>query len=269
MAECLRILAAGPWRTDQVRVFRQPAVDIPRAAEAEIDRLWRKELAAAKAENKKLFNGPILYLRDVNAGIEHLTLHLALADYKSFLVTTLRYYDLFARAFPVNITPALGNSVLLTCGNHLLLGVRSSLVAAYPGRAHLFGGVLEPPAHETGNHSLNNSSVHATHPLLDHLRRELHEELHLFPTDLIGTPRVMLLVQDLFLHQPELIWHWEISERFLQCGTPGKQAMDRHEHERIIQVKRMRAVDVEKVAGITLTPASSAAIDMLVGVSRQ
>ncbi len=260
MSRNVEILARGPWPASAVQVSLVQPPDMSHDAAAEIDRLWELELTAAKHENRLLFNGGILYLQQALATPHGLRLDLGNADYKTFLITTLRHHTWFARHFPACIRPALCNSALLTCGPDIILGVRSGRVAAYPGMAHLIGGVLENQPAETpvavAGHSLNSGL------LLNHLLQEIQEELGLITEDLAGTPRVLLLVQDGLLHQPELIWHCEITSSAMHKATHGTTAQDRHEHDRILRINLNQAT-LQSADGIALTPATEAAIDML------
>lgn len=265
MSRNVETLARGPWPASAVQISLVPPTDMSDDAAAEIDRLWELELAAAKQENRLLFNGGILYLHQALATPHGLGLALGNADYKTFLITTLRHHAWFARHFPACIRPALGNSALLTCGPDIILGVRSRRVAAYPGMAHLIGGVLENQPAETpaavANHSLNAGV------LLYHLLREIQEELGLITGDLTGTPRVLLLVQDGLLHQPELIWHCEITSSAMHKATHGITAQDRHEHDRILRINLNQAT-LQSADGIAFTPATEAAIEMLRELNR-
>ena len=140
------------------------------------------------------------------------------------------------------IAPALGNSVLLTHADQALLGVRSARVAAYAGRAHVFGGVLDylkPGARTMGG-------------VLEHLRRELEEELGLGAADLPGEPRALALVRDMRIAQPELIWHWEVPGEL--AGLAAR--LERAEHDSHVLFRRGGG-DMEM-----LTPVARAAVGL-------
>ncbi len=181
-------------------------VAMPAEAAAFIQQRWSAYAAQARAAGKTLFNGPITRLISARSETRNDQLHIALtlgpADYKTFLVTCLRDHDWFKKHARAAIAPALGNSALLTHGNRALLGIRSEKVSAYPGRAHLFGGVAE---------LLGTEKFPATAAgLVTHLEVELHEEAGIGPADLSPTgPRLMGLALDNILHQPELFWQWE------------------------------------------------------------
>ncbi len=265
MVRNLELLARGPWPASAVEVSLVEPPDISKKATAEIDRLWEMEIAAAKQENRLLFNGGILYLRQAIATSHGLRLELGNADYKTFLITTLRHRAWFSHHFPDCIRPALGNSVLLTGGPDIILGVRSGRVAAYPGMAHLIGGVLENQVAATPG-EIAGPSLHAG-LLRNHLLREIQEELGLISGDLAGTPRVLLLVKDRLLNQPELIWHCEITGSAMDKATQGTFAQDRDEHDRILRISLNKAAG-HLAEGVALTPATTAAIEMLRGMDR-
>ncbi len=261
----LELLARGPWAASAVQVSLVGPPDISDEAAREIDRLWELEIAAAKQENRLLFNGGILYLQRAVATSGGLRLELGTADYKTFLITTLRHHARFATHFPGCIRPALGNSALLTCGPDIILGVRSRRVAAYPGIAHLIGGVLENQPTKTPEAVAGprrNASL-----LQNHLLREIQEELGLMADDLAEVPRVLMLVQDGLLHQPELIWHCEITASAMEKAAHGTSAQDRHEHDRILRISLSQAAG-HSVDDIAITPATAAAIDMLQRINR-
>ncbi len=258
MAESLKILASGPWPREHVSVTISGSQSHTKQADAEINQFWETELAAARRENRILFNSPVLCLQKYEITDRGLALQLARSDYKTFLVTTLRHNGFFLRHFPDSIAPALGNSILLTCGTQALLGVRSRRVAAYPGHAHLIGGVLDCRSGEVEKTAGPGAQV-----LRDHLLAEIHEEVGLDAADLARPPQVLLLVQDTVLNQPELIWHGEISEQSMNQAMQPSDAEDRHEHERMLTLSIAAAAEK---TDMPLTPAARRAITMLAGL---
>ena len=113
-----------------------------------------------------LFNGPIASLSAYSLSANPPRLHLILtpSDYKTFVVTRLRDRDWFQAHAPHAITPALGNSILLTHAGRAVLGVRSPRVSAYAGHAHLIGGVVDVEPAPTPTDA---------RPLLHHILREI------------------------------------------------------------------------------------------------
>ena len=187
-----------------VEVLWEPQPQVVSAAAAEyIDRHWLQYAAEARAAGKTLFDGPITRLLEVRTDrMPHVVLRLGPSNYKTFLVTRLRDRAWFDAHAPADVSLALGNSALLTCGDEALLGLRSDRVSAYPRRLHSFGGVVE---------ALGTARFPAsTEGLLAHLRLELDEEAHLKPHELEESgPRLLSAAMDDFLGQPEIIWQWK------------------------------------------------------------
>lgn len=206
MAE-LTILSDGPVNADAIDVTWEEPSLMPKHAQAHIDERWSQYMQDATSKGKSLFNAPVTKLirarRDANAqGQPKIQLTLGPTDYKTFLVTVLRDRSWFEKNAPEAISPALGNSVLLTHRDRALLGIRSTRTSAYAGRAHLIGGVLDLLG--TSGLELNAAGI------LRHLQREMNEEAGIEHADLAGDPILLAVARDEFLGQPELIWHWEL-----------------------------------------------------------
>lgn len=226
----LESLARGPWSASQVRVhWNGPANRICDAAETYLNARWNTYVQDAEARGGRLFNGSITCLAGYSQEHDALYLHLYQSDYRRFLVTTVRDRAWFAAHAPEAITPALGNSALVTGGSVAVLGVRSPRVAAYAGHAHLIGGAMDalaapdlPPTAEG---------------IVTHLQRELAEELGLTEGDLAPAPTLLGLFRDTHLAQPELVWHWP-----LRAGAAGvahlARQMDASEHTYLHMVER-------------------------------
>jgi hypothetical protein len=207
-------------------------VELPPEAAAYLEARWNVYLADAQARQRSLFNGPVTRLIDASMSGDRLRLRLGPADYKTFLVTCIRDREWFKARAPQAATPALGNSVLLTHGDQALLGIRAPQVSAYGGRAHLLGGVLDLlrterfPASAAG--------------LVSHLLLELQEEAHLQPADLMsgnaGYPRLLGILRDEVLAQPEAAWQWETIVPLEEIG--GR--LDRAEHSGSLLLRRGR-----------------------------
>lgn len=172
-------------------------------AAAYIDARWEHYTAEARARGWSLFDGPITQLLEVHVeNWPQIVLRLGPSDYKTFLVTRLRDRAWFEAHAPEAKALALGNSALLTRGDEALLGLRSQRVSAYPGRLHMFGGVVEA----LGTPQLPAS----TQGLLKHLEVELQEEARLEPRELEPSgPHLLSIALDEFLGQPEVVWQWE------------------------------------------------------------
>jgi hypothetical protein len=241
----VQTLVAGPFAAHQIIITYVDHSAAPPDISARIEWRWKECVDAARRDGRMLFNGPVAYMKrtSTNAGIWHL--ELAPTDYKTFLVTTLRDRAWFEQHCPAAVTPALGNSILLTHGSVAYLGVRSKAVAAYPKRAHLFGGVLDWPKYHG-----NTGDV-----LLEHLYLELNEELGIGPNWLTAPPRVLALLRDPFLAQPEVVWHGELKAPLqLPRGT-----LNIDEHDAIIAV----SLSGHFVDDPPQTPVSAAAIGLV------
>ncbi len=164
-----------------------------------------------------------------------------------FFVTCVRDHPWFKANAPEALHEALGNSLLLTHGNHVVLGVRSDSVASYRGYAHVFGGVLEPPAADA---AADGSFI------LDHLQRELLQEIGLSLQALKHPPKLIALLRDHQLHQPELVWWGELA--------PGNAKYDVafEEHDQLLTLPLQDALITGEPA-IPLTPVARAAIALL------
>jgi hypothetical protein len=165
------------------------------------------------------------------------TLKLFASDYKSFITTCVRDHNWFAKNAPEAISPALGNSALLTFHENAYLGVRGKSAALNPGLAHVLGGVPE----------FENKPMTAEE-IVNHLARELAEEAGLSSSDFASPPILLGLFHEPNLTQPELVWQWELK-------SPLKSAAAQ-EHDAIRVVSRSAATEPG------LTPLAAAAIKL-------
>jgi hypothetical protein len=244
MSDEPEIMACGIFAADHIALTYTTHPSPPPDIASRIETRWNEYTLAATREGRTLFNSPVACLKSAAVIDGVLQLQLAKTDYKTFLVTNLRDRECFRLNSPAAITPALGNSILLTHGNTAYLGVRSKAVAAYPHWAHLFGGVLDWPAHTHGGAAV----------LLEHLYRELQEELGINADYLTAPPQVLALMRDPVLAQPELVWHGELSQPLQVHG----EALNAQEHDTILAVP-MAATAMDAPPR---TPVSAAAIDM-------
>ncbi|HVT81890.1 MAG TPA: hypothetical protein VHM90_14685 [Phycisphaerae bacterium] len=244
MADELTMLLelAEPLAAQRVKVEWDPAgIVLSKQAAIQIEEQWRLSLAEAKAAGRSLFNGAISRL--ISAGRDgqgNVALRLGPTDYKTFLVSCMLDGEWFAKMMPECVAAALGNSALLTQGDRALLGVRSQKVSAYPGRAHLFGGVLEV----LGTEKFPASAA----GLVAHLQLELQEEAGMGADDLSAEgPRVLGLAYDKVLHQPELFWQWETRIHLEDVA----RRINEEEHNGTVLVDRER---VGELMGAPMTP---------------
>jgi hypothetical protein len=191
-------------------VLRDRSGAVGRDAQARIDERWADYVAEAGVHGRTLFDGPISCFAGAEIRGSRLVLYLTPGDYKTFLVTVLRDRAWFLEHAPGVMMAGLGNSVLLTHGGEGLLGIRSPRVSAYAGRAHLIGGVLEELG--TPGHPSTAEGIVA------HLRREMMEEAGVTERDLCGAPKLLAVVRDQVLAQPELIWQWELAVPVAEVG---------------------------------------------------
>ncbi len=244
MKKSLEILATGPFTAEQTTVAITGHLPPPPEILHRIEALWDDYMLAASRDGRMLFNSSVACLKSAAVSNGILSLELAATDYKTFLVTTLRDRAWFEVNSPAAMTPALGNSILLTHGDMAYLGVRSNRVAAYPHWAHLFGGVLDWPTHWNNRAEM----------LLEHLYKELEEELGLARDDLAAPPYVLALMRDPILAQPELVWRGKLKHPL----TVRTHALSADEHDAILAVPMAAVLTASPPA----TPVSRAAIAM-------
>lgn len=242
------ILARGPFALDQLLITWNPEPrDIPTAAIDFIDERWDSYRNEARRTSRMLYNGLVAELRSAAVNDNRLEISLSPTDYKTFLISTIRDRDWFLSNAPNSISPALGNSILLTSGDKAVLGVRSKAVAAYPGWAHLFGGVLNAP--DITGAILDTSFV------LAHLYQELQEEINLSPDLLTAPPRMLALLRDDFLNQPELTWHAP-----LKCPIAHLiKSLNIEEHDQFVVMDMAKPAES---SGFELTPIARMALDI-------
>ena len=243
MKKTLEILASGPFTIEQITVAYTEHLPPPPNIVRRVDRRWAEFMAEARRDGRTLFNAPVACLKSFSTAAGILYLELAQTDYKTFLVTTLRDRAWFEANSPAAMTPALGNSILLTHGDIAYLGMRSNRVAAYPRWAHLFGGVLDWPTRANS----------AAEILLEHLYKELEEELGLTIDDLTAPPTLLAVMRDPVLAQPELAWHGELKQPLML----RLDALNVEEHDTILALPMAGVL----TAGPPATPVSWAAID--------
>ncbi len=155
--------------------------------ENQIEQAWQE---ARSHPGMKLFDGPLCRLERFHAG-KTLELELSHTSYKIFWGTNLSHPDLADRFGP----EALANPVGLSCAlessdGYLMLGRRNASLAYYPLRIHPFAGSLEPAAQVD---------------VFANIERELAEELAFTAHD-IDRITCIGLIEDLSLHQPELVF---------------------------------------------------------------
>jgi hypothetical protein len=216
----IETLFSGPLAAGTIELAYVPAPPPPGPAIADyIAQRWDHYAAEAQAAGRALFDAPATRLLAWHAfpnpasGTPRLRLTLCPTTYKDFLVTLLRDRPWFLQHAPDAIAPVLGNCILLIwrggggdSRGSVLLGVRSPRVSAYPGHAHVIGGVFDRPAPAGGG----RREAADGRWLLEHIYTEMTEELGLGPADLASPPTLLGLFRDPVLAQPELLWIGEL-----------------------------------------------------------
>lgn len=220
----VRTLIPGPIPQDHIVVhWQSSASSLSPVAEAFIAERWADYLAQAAATKRTLFDGTIAQFLGAFLEDRVLHLHLAPSRYSRYLVSCIRDRAWFERHAPQDIIRGMGNAALVTAGSTAILGLRSQNVAIYAGLADLFGGILE----QLGTPELCANS----HGILDHLKKELAEELSLGPADLADQPTLLGIMEDPNLATPQLLWHWP-AVRSLQDFQ--QQEIPTEEHQRLV-----------------------------------
>ncbi len=173
----------GSWTRAQLSTSRVASTFQPDAVtEARVEAAWK---AAGARLGTRLFDGPVCRVERITATPTALHVAWSASSYRWFLGTNGSDAALLPRA------DALGTcAVVVSSDGWLVFGRRSAQVALYPGRAHPFGGMVEPA-----------EAV----DLCAEIERELHEEVGLTPAD-VSTLTCLGVGVDPQLAQPELIF---------------------------------------------------------------
>jgi hypothetical protein len=179
----MSLLATGSWGAEALSATLVPSTFLPDAGTtARVEAAWA---TACARPGVHLFDGPLCRLERIQATPEHLHVELSAITYRWFYGTNGSHPELAPRA------DALGSSAaLVSSDGWLVFGVRSQAVGLYPGRAHPFGGTLDPTP---------------TPDLLGEMARELDEEIGLKAAD-IAELLCIGIGEDPLLRQPELLY---------------------------------------------------------------
>ena len=179
----MRLLTTGSWGAGALSASMIPCTFVPdEATSRRVEAAWAE---ACARPGVNLFDGPLCRLERIVATPEHLHVELSAITYRWFFGTNGRHAQYEPRA------NALGTSAaLVSSDGWLVFGVRSQAVGLYPGRAHPFGGTLDPTANPD---------------LLSEMARELREEIGLEADD-IAELRCIGIGEDPLLRQPELLY---------------------------------------------------------------
>jgi hypothetical protein len=187
----LVIYALGSWQKHQVHAHRAASsLALQEHHLRAIDAAWDQAL---QRPGIHLFNGPMCRLESFSLQRDKLDLRLSVTDYKHFLGSNAAHPQWADDYGPTVMANPLGTSVIIcSLDGFLVCGKRSQAVALYPGFAHPFGGTLEPDKHGEPP------------SLIDDIKRELSEELHLVEENYLAFYTIGL-IEDRHLRQPELI----------------------------------------------------------------
>ncbi len=192
----------GRYKGDDVTtVWRdQPRRTTPEIEEA-IAQTWDTESAAAVAQGRKLYNGEMARLIQLEARKGRLRFHLGPTCYRDFVGTNFNHaslvsrhgHDCFANPVGISATP-------ITRDGFILYGRRNDRVMFHAGYLHTIGGSLEPPDRlPSGGYDLFGAAM-----------RELCEELAVTPDEveeLVCTG----IVRDTKIVQPEVLFDAELT----------------------------------------------------------
>lgn len=156
--------------------------------ETRIESAWQKTLARPEV---RLFDGPIFRFESADVSGRQLIVNLSKTSYRVFVGTNFCNPNFADEYGPDVMANSMGVSAgLLTADGYWMMGRRNQSVAYYPGRVHPFAGSVE---------------ISEPVDLFANARRELHEELHLRP-DQIVVSHLVGLVEDTALKHPESIF---------------------------------------------------------------
>ncbi|HEX8323013.1 MAG TPA: hypothetical protein VF595_03790 [Tepidisphaeraceae bacterium] len=220
--------APGNVVVRQVPDTRRVRPDVERL----IDQAWHKTLARPGV---RLYDGPICRFEHWQVDGKRLTVDLSRTSYRVFVGTNFcnpHFADLYSTDVMAN---ALGVSTgLLTADGFWMMGRRNASVAYYPNRVHPFAGSIE---------------LTEQIDLFANAERELREELHLTPGEIVGTTLVGL-VEDTWLRHPESIFMARTT-RDRAAVTAG---LDADEHDGVWSVANEADAVAEALTLPDLTP---------------
>lgn len=200
------ILVAQELGLERMVVEWGEAPSIPEQLEKRVAKSWEE----AKRASGGWFDGQVAALRGWKVRGQELLLSLCALPYRYV-------WYVYATAFrgkapPPEVIPrALGVSAVVEWREHLLLMVRSSDVAEFPGRLDVFGGHIEPDVH--GEWPSPQESI----------VRELCEE-PLLERRSVRLRSVLGLVEVARTRKPELVFAAEIEPGAWQDAPPKGDA---------------------------------------------
>ena len=218
--------AAGSWTPGRIRVQESP---IRRSSDPQTDALiedtWLRESASARRAGRLLYDGRLCRLVEHRREGDVLLLRLGPTSFKEFLGTNLTHAYLRHTVGPEALSNALGvSAAVCTSDGFVLLGRRSQKVAAFAGRVHAIGGMVEaaPPGRP------------AAHPS-DAIARELEEELGICSGE-VQCNVCLGIIRDRHILQPEMVFDIRVSAGAdrLRRFTPTAQ---HQEHSELVPLR--------------------------------
>jgi 8-oxo-dGTP pyrophosphatase MutT (NUDIX family) len=226
------ILAYGRFAPERLHLALEttPRESTPKI-DAAIAATWDKQLRAAQAAWRVLFNGDMLrYIAHDQTATpdgDALALRVGPTNYRDFVGTNLfnrhRVDEFGWHRFsnPIGTT-----ATILTTDGFICYGRRSRRVSYHANHVHTFGGALE--ACDAGP----NGRVDAFASVL----RELHEELALERSD-IREIVCAGLIRDREIHQPEMLFEARVALTADELTARWQTAESRDEHEAIVRLR--------------------------------
>ncbi|MBX3395198.1 MAG: hypothetical protein KF841_07500 [Phycisphaerae bacterium] len=232
---------ALPFVLDAVGVFppshvHVTTVDEPRPTTPELERLiaveWERRIREAKANNRLLFNGPMLRyvshaMRREESGEAHFDLTVGPTCYRDFVGTNLFNHHRLREFGWSRFSNPIGTTATIMTGDDLICyGVRSSRVSYHASHVHTFGGSFEQ----------RDRRPDGTVDPFGSLTREITEELGLASDELHDLVCVGLL-RDREIHQPEMLFETRVALSAEELRTRWESAESRDEHDGLVTLR--------------------------------
>lgn len=219
------ILARGLFLPEQLDIYYDPSLTMPftPAIRAWMEALWQEKLALARQRNVPLYDAPLFRFISAQASAGG-KLKLVLGDtgYKEYVTT--REPEFASQHTREELGNALGVcSVVETSDGHILLDKREG-VDIYVGRYHVIGGFFERGRDTTDEFHPDPFAA---------MRREIHEETGVLPTD-IRQQYCLGAAYDLLTPHAELCF-------LTQLNIPLATVLTRAPLDR--EIKRLRSLE--------------------------
>ncbi len=206
----------------------RPAEKPPELFRAE--QLFWNSLLQANPE-KHLFNGALAQLDGFSFDSAALTLRLSATDYRAFLYHQSQREKSQPASGEGFGSQALGiSAVVRTSDGFLVLMKRSDRVGEYPNCLDVFGGHIDPIAHQTKGKPDPCKAIGA----------ELEEELGVHAEE-IAPVKVFGLIRNLENGKPELIFAAPLSLNSDELADRAKNAADRFEFSELLFLPDQKA----------------------------